>query len=156
MKRKILVATFVVYLIVVAALTIVPTRLSRLQSPHSDHVNIIPFEYSFNCVLVAHRRHPDLMMGCLRNTIGNVVLFMPFGILLPLLDLRFRSITKVILTAACLSLSIEAIQFALRFVGSGRAVDIDDVLLNTLGACLGYALVRIVGSGQWSVVSDGQ
>ena len=143
MKRKLLVATFAIYLVVVAFLTIVPTRLSRLQDPHSDHVNLIPFEYSFKCVLVVHRRHPDLMTGCLRNTIGNLLLLAPFGFLLPLINQRFGSITKVILTAACLSLSIEFIQFILRFVGSGRAVDIDDVLLNTLGACLGYAIYRI-------------
>ena len=148
MKRKILVATFAGYLIVVAGLTIVPTRLLRLQSPHSDHVNVIPFEYSFTCLRLARRRPPDLMTFCLRNTIGNVILFLPLGILLPLIDIRFRSLTKVIFTAAGLSLGIETIQFLLRFIGSGRAVDIDDVLLNTLGACLGYALFRITNRGR--------
>lgn len=148
MKRNLIRCTFAVYLIVVAALTIMPTRLGRLQSPHSDHVNLIPFEYSFKCLLLAPRRPPDLMTFCLRNTIGNIVLFVPLGILLPLLATRFRSITKVILAAACLSLSIETIQFVLRFIGSPRAVDIDDVLLNTLGACLGFAVYRMVSSGQ--------
>ncbi len=152
MKRTILVTTFAVYLIAVAGLTIIPTRLSRLQSPHSDHVNVIPFAYSFNCLRLAHRRHPGLMTFCLRHTFGNIALFLPLGIMLPLLDVRFRSIKTLLLTAGGLSLTIETIQFALRFIGSPRAVDIDDVLLNTLGACLGYAIVRIgVGRRQKAV-----
>ena len=51
---------------------------------------------------------------------------------------------RVMTIAFCLSLSIETIQFFSRFIGSLRAVDIDDVLLNTLGACLGYAVYRYV------------
>ena len=144
MKTNLIAGTLILYLLVVAALTIVPTRFSRVRSPHSDHVNLVPFEYSFRCLLLARTRHPDLMTFCLRNTFGNILLFLPLGILLPLWDPRFRSIKTLIVTAACLSLSIEAIQFALRFIGSARAVDIDDVLLNTLGACLGFGIFRIV------------
>ena len=86
--------------------------------------------------------HPHLTRFCLRNTLGNVALFMPLGILLPLVDTRFRSLKRVLLLALCLSLTIETLQFALRFVGNPRAVDIDDVLLNTLGACLGFLIYR--------------
>ena len=78
--------------------------------------------------------------------LGNILLFLPLGVMLPLLHVRFRSLKTLLITAVCLSLSIEIIQFALRLIGSARSVDIDDVLLNTLGACLGYALVRIVAS----------
>lgn len=128
----------------VAAITIIPTHIARLRSPHSDHVNLIPLEYSFKCVLQAHRLHPDLMAFCLRNTLGNIVLFLPLGILLPLTFARFRSLKRVMAIAFCLSLSIETIQFFSRFIGSPRAVDIDDVLLNTLGACLGFVVYRYV------------
>ena len=144
MKRNLLVGILILYLTFVAALTIVPTRLARLQSQHADHVNLVPFAYSFNCLLLAHRRNPALMTFCLRQTFGNIVLFLPLGILLPLIALRFRSLKTLMLTAACLSLAIEAIQFALRFIGSPRAVDIDDVLLNTLGAVLGFGIYRIL------------
>lgn len=40
--------------------------------------------------------------------------------------------------ALVLAVSIETTQFVLRFVGNPRAVDVDDVILNTLGACLGF------------------
>jgi glycopeptide antibiotics resistance protein len=142
MKRGLLATTFAVYLVVVAAITIIPTHISRLRSAHSDHVNLIPLDHSFKCFLQAHRLHPDLMAFCLRNTLGNISLFLPLGILLPLTFDRFRSLMRVMAIAFCLSLSIETIQFFSRFIGSPRAVDIDDVLLNTLGACLGFLIYR--------------
>lgn len=155
MKKGLLIATFAAYLIVVAAFTIIPTRLSQLRSPHSDHVNLIPLGYSFKCFQLAYWPHRGLLPFCLMHTLGNVALFLPFGILLPVVASRFRSLKRVTLIALCLSLSIETIQFVLRFIGSPRAVDIDDVLLNTLGACLGFAIYRGVmkakgkrGSGQ--------
>ena len=144
MRRKILAAILLVYLCVVAALTVVPTHLSfiRIRNNDSNHVNLVPLDYSFRCFRQDERMHPHLTGFCLRNTLGNVALFMPLGILLPLVDTRFRSLKRVLLLVLCLSLTIETLQFALRFVGNPRAVDIDDVLLNTLGACLGFLIYR--------------
>jgi|GEM_PF-975057 len=139
-KRKLLVSTFVVYLGAVAAITIVPTHLSGFRLPLSYHINIIPFGYSFTCYRNAWEKYYDLKKNCLLNTFGNLALFLPLGILLPLSGERFRTLKRVLLIALCLSVSIETIQFILRFFGNLRAVDIDDVIINTLGACLGYAL----------------
>ena len=77
------------------------------------------------------------------NTFGNVALFMPLGVLLPLVSNRFRLLRRVLVVAFCLSVSIEATQFVLRFLGNPRAVDIDDVILNTLGGCLGFAFYKL-------------
>ena len=144
MKKRLLVTTFAVYLVVVAVITIIPTHVSRLRGPHSDHVNLIPLDYSFKCFMQDRAAHPHLTAFCLRNTLGNIALFLPLGIVLPLAFDRFRSLKRVMAIAFCLSLSIEAIQFFSRFIGSPRAVDIDDVLLNTLGACLGFAVYRYI------------
>jgi glycopeptide antibiotics resistance protein len=135
---------FVVYLIVVAAVTIIPTHISRLRSPHSEHVNLFPLYYTIRCIQLAYRIHHDLMGFCLRNTLGNIALFLPLGFLLPLGFDRYRTLKRVMAVAFFLSLSIEAIQFVSRFIGSPRAVDVDDVLLNTLGACLGFAIYRYI------------
>jgi len=143
MKKRLLAATFVVYLLIVAAITIIPTHISKLRSAHVDHINLVPLGYSFKCFLQDEASHPHVTTFCLRNTVGNIALFLPLGILLPLLSDRFNSMRRVLLLAAGLSLSIETIQFLSRFIGSPRAVDIDDVLLNTLGACLGLVVYRL-------------
>lgn len=144
MKKGFLAITFVVYLVVVAAITIVPTRLSGFRIPSSNHINVVPFAFSIKCFRLAHNPHHGLMPFCLLNLFGNIALFLPFGILLPLVSGGFRSFKRVVLVALCLSVSIETIQFVLRFVGNPRAVDIEDVLLNTLGTCLGFVVYRYV------------
>jgi glycopeptide antibiotics resistance protein len=141
-KTKLLVATLAIYIGVIFAFTIVPTRISRFRYPRSHHINVIPLGYSFTCFLQDPNQHPYITTFCLRNTLGNVALFVPLGILLPLVSNRFLRLKRVLLFALLLSLSVEATQFVLRFVGNPRAVDIDDVILNTLGGCLGFGFYK--------------
>jgi len=143
-RREALVATLAGYLLIVAAITIVPTHVGRFRIPRPNHINLVPLGYSFKCFLQDQTSHPHLAAFCLRNTLGNIALFLPLGFLLPLTFARLRSLTRVLAIAFCLSLSIETIQFFLRFVGNDRAVDIDDVLLNTLGACLGFVVYKLL------------
>lgn len=139
-KTKLLVATLVLYIGVIFAFTIVPTHLSGFRNPRSYHINVIPLGYSFTCFLQDSNQHAHITTFCLRNTLGNLALFLPLGILLPLVGNRFLSLKRVLLFALMLSVSVEAIQFLLRFFGNPRAVDIDDVILNALGACVGFAI----------------
>lgn len=70
----------------------------------------------------------------LMNLVGNVVGFMPFGFLLPLLSVKERRLVMVLLLTFELSLVVEVVQL---FTGVG-SFDVDDLLLNTLGGILGY------------------
>ncbi|WP_329163146.1 VanZ family protein [Streptomyces anulatus] len=66
---------------------------------------------------------------------GNLLLGVPFGLLLPFFGARrLRMIRTTLLTAVAMAV-VELIQGALV---EGRAFDIDDVILNTAGALLGY------------------
>ncbi|WP_282687897.1 MULTISPECIES: VanZ family protein [unclassified Streptomyces] len=66
---------------------------------------------------------------------GNLLLGVPFGLLLPFfVPRRLRMIRTTLLTAVAMSV-VELVQGALV---QGRAFDIDDVILNTAGALLGY------------------
>ncbi|MFF0502273.1 VanZ family protein [Streptomyces fimicarius] len=66
---------------------------------------------------------------------GNLLLGVPFGLLLPFfVPRRLRMIRMTLLTAVVMAV-VELIQGALV---AGRAFDIDDVILNTAGALLGY------------------
>ncbi|NBM15325.1 VanZ family protein [Streptomyces sp. GC420] len=69
---------------------------------------------------------------------GNILLGVPFGVLLPTLVPRARGLLRVALLTALVMLMVEAAQGVLV---TGRAFDIDDVILNTTGALLGYLLV---------------
>lgn len=74
------------------------------------------------------------------NIVGNVVLFVPFGLLLPLLFDKVRTSWAVAWRAAVVSISIELLQW----VTGARATDVDDIILNTAGALVGYAFYRLL------------
>lgn len=71
-----------------------------------------------------------------RNILGNIVLFIPLGFALPLLFDRMRSWWALLWRAAVISVAIESLQVFTR----ARAVDVDDVILNTAGASVGFLL----------------
>ncbi|OIQ58590.1 VanZ like family protein [Moorella thermoacetica] len=77
------------------------------------------------------------------NILGNVVLFIPLGIFIPLLDERFHSLVKMGLLGLGCSAGIEVIQY---LSGSSRAADIDDIILNTIGAAIGYGFFALAKS----------
>lgn len=73
------------------------------------------------------------------NLFGNIILFIPLGFLLPFVFPRMRSAVKTLLAVAAAITLVEIIQlFTLR----GYA-DIDDLILNLLGAAIGYLFYSI-------------
>ena len=73
--------------------------------------------------------------GQLVNLLGNVAVFVPLGLLMPWAFPALRRWWAVTLLCGGLSLAIEFTQLFL-----ARSVDVDDLLLNTLGGLLGYLL----------------
>lgn len=69
---------------------------------------------------------------------GNLLLGVPFGILLPVLLPQTRGLLRVAVPTAVVMTLVELIQGALV---AGRAFDVDDVILNTVGALIGYLLL---------------
>ena len=67
------------------------------------------------------------------NFLGNIILFMPIGFLLPLLFKRMEIFIFPVFTGLFISLFIEVMQ-----IPQNRSSDVDDLWLNTLGAFLGY------------------
>lgn len=73
------------------------------------------------------------------HVVGNLTWFMPLGLLLPMLRPSARW-WQALLLGAGLSFLVEGYQW---LFGTGTP-DVDDVLLNALGALLGYGLWRLV------------
>ena len=75
----------------------------------------------------------------LLNLFGNVVCFMPFGFVLPILSNSQRSVLKVTFLTMLCSIAVEVIQL----VTMTGSCDVDDVILNTAGGFLGYIMFAI-------------
>ncbi|MEU3458422.1 VanZ family protein [Streptomyces sp. NPDC006733] len=69
---------------------------------------------------------------------GNLLLGVPFGVLLPVLFPKTRGLLRVVLVTAFVMVLVEIAQ---GLIVEGRAFDIDDVILNTTGALVGYLLL---------------
>lgn len=72
----------------------------------------------------------------LTNLLGNIVVFIPLGYLLPSLSMFFRNWLKIIIVSCILSMVIEVTQGYLQI----GVLDVDDVILNVLGGLSGYII----------------
>ena len=88
-----------------------------------EEINLIPFRDGISLSMIL-----------------NVVMFMPLGFLLPLLWKEYHSLVRTAIIGFCFSCGIEFCQLFNR-----RVSDVDDLLMNTLGAILGW-LIWIVFS----------
>ena len=131
---------FLAYLVCLLCITLYPIPLVRIQSHSFSQVNLVPVKRTYNelnNILQSERK--SLAFRSLQNIIGNLLLFLPLGVFLPMV-LGIRSFFKVLLIAAALSTGIEFCQYILRNFRIFRSVDVDDIILNTTGAVLGLAL----------------
>ena len=68
------------------------------------------------------------------NIFGNVIGFLPWGFILPIIFRRMDRVFLIFLSGFLLSLTVEVIQL----ISKVGCFDVDDLILNTLGAVLGY------------------
>jgi glycopeptide antibiotics resistance protein len=74
------------------------------------------------------------------NLLGNLIGFIPPGVLLPLIFKKLRTAIRTIVLVFLFSLAFETFQlFSMLGV-----FDVDDLLLNTLGGAIGYLLFWLV------------
>ena len=74
----------------------------------------------------------------LKNVLGNVLLFMPFGFFSSYY-LKFRKPWVILGLTLVTSFSIEVIQMSI-----GRVFDVDDILLNIVGGYFGYLIYSVI------------
>lgn len=89
-------------------------------------LNLIPFKEIL--------RYDILSKSFIKNVIGNILLYMPFGLFVTAY-LNNKKILPTILLTAITSVSIEVVQLLI-----GRVFDVDDILLNIIGGTLGAIL----------------
>jgi glycopeptide antibiotics resistance protein len=117
------------------AFAVVLARLTLEPSPASvdlTHTNLHP-----GASLKAYLDQPE-MRDAVKQIGGNILLGVPFGILVPIVAPKTRGLLRILLLTAVVMLLVEFAQGALV---EGRAFDIDDVILNTAGALIGYLLL---------------
>jgi glycopeptide antibiotics resistance protein len=140
-RRVALQAVLVVYVAWIVSMTLFPVPLDGagpFERVASDlnRPNALPLH------TIAATLQLDSAWQRTRLVLGNVLVFVPFGLLTPALGARLRSWPRALLAGLAFSAAIEVAQLSVS-VALGywyRMPDVDDVLLNVAGVALGYGL----------------
>ncbi|NLW79177.1 MAG: VanZ family protein [Ruminococcaceae bacterium] len=141
--RELILCLFVVFMVGLLALVFQPATNYNVNSGASiptvfqrfaswQDINLIPF------TTIAGYFTAGLDTRFVVNIVANVLMFSPLGFCLPLLWRRWQSALKTIGLGLGFSVLIECTQLFI-----GRSVDVDDVILNTLGVAIGYGLYAL-------------
>ncbi|MGY0068300.1 VanZ family protein [Streptomyces sp. QTS137] len=128
-RHAVLRFTVVLYAAAVLSITVFP-----LDITWGEGANLMPWYNQLNWL-------PLLTMDV--SALPNVVMLVPLGLLLPLISSRATSAGRVTALTALASAAIESAQMLSYILfNNGRSVDINDVIANTLGGLIGWALSR--------------
>ena len=74
------------------------------------------------------------MFALITNLFGNVIGFIPYGFILPVIAHKCRNGLFIVASGFSLSLLVETVQL----IAKVGCFDVDDLCLNTFGVILGY------------------
>lgn len=150
---------FIFYIISVMRLVLTPIeiwnpeyqiyymRAFRGREPYTfrelvGHISFIPFD-SIIFTLTSGVQWSLI----LRAVVGNIILLFPLSIFVGLLSQIEFTFKKTILCAFLVSFTIESVQFIINILTRwpNRLVLVDDLILNTFGAILGYWIYKKFG-----------
>lgn len=128
---------FVLYIAGLVYFLFFAEMLDRTGIERSYRYNLTPFREIRRFIVYADLLGP---MAVISNLFGNIVIFMPFGFLVPILGRKKRNFWFTSLLSFALSLAVECIQLVTRT----GCFDVDDIFLNTIGGMLGYLVYALV------------
>ena len=109
-------------------------RIIMFSSEETINFNLIPFR-SIG-VQLTHINE----WWALKNILGNIISFIPFGFLLPIVYNKINSFFKFFASNILFILFVESFQFFTRI----GCFDVDDIILNFVGSLCGYLVLLLV------------
>lgn len=106
----------------------------QIQPLLFDAEKILPFR--INLLPFVHLFDYEIMSEAVLNLVGNTLMFVPVGIVYPIVYKRLDTHVKVIAAGVGFSLAIEILQLPF----FDRVSDVDDLILNSSGYVLGYLI----------------
>ncbi len=111
---------FIIYILLLYEL------LTRAELNTIRGYNLVPFTEIFRYEIGSNQFY--------LNVIGNIVIFIPFGYLISTY-IKPKKILPILIVSVISSATVEFVQLCI-----GRSFDVDDIILNSLGAILGFLL----------------
>jgi len=139
-KRELQLILVYICLIVVARFTFFPFSKvdGQIQPLIFDAARAFPFR--INLVPFVNLMDYPALRDALLNLIGNTAMFIPIGMIWPIVYRKLDTHRRVLAAGIGFSLCIEILQLPF----FDRVSDIDDLILNALGFLIGYGLYLLV------------
>ena len=128
--RLLVCAVFIIYLVVVVGATMLRYRMHSFAGGIGE---IYPLFYSYK------EAWNHFSAREWRNIILNIMMFVPFGFLLPLVSKKFQAFWKTYLAGFLFTFLIEMTQLLFHL----GICELDDFMNNTVGAMIGYGFYRL-------------
>ncbi len=150
-KNEIVLLIFVLYIVGLASQTVIPMLTIGILNdtgkfiinfhifPRNENVNLIPFHTLYQYLFQANTNVDNWDQVSILNIFANMLLFSPMGFLVPLIWKKWDSFKEIFFLGLGITCLIEIVQLFI-----GRSTDIDDVILNTFGMIIGYAIFLIL------------
>ncbi|MDB8804413.1 VanZ family protein [Romboutsia sp. 1001216sp1] len=152
---EILTNLFVIYLFLLIGITILPIIIGEmtlyegaLSFIERCNINIVPF--------IDYFKGANYFGSIIRNVVGNIVLLMPFILYICAKSEKSRDLKSAIKITFLISLSIELTQLVMNIFGLTyiRAVDVEDLILNTLGGIIAWGIFKLMYRGKIKSMID--
>lgn len=146
MRKTIIWAIFLIYMVVLMKVILFKYPMDMIMnilkssetlplSVRIQNSNFIPFRTIYNFIFQSQNYRISI-----KNVLGNIIAFTPLGFLLPIVFNKINNIKIIILSSFFVSIIFELIQL---LTGMGD-FDVDDIILNVLGAIVGYMVYRVL------------
>ncbi|MFS0838796.1 VanZ family protein [Paenibacillus sp. 1P03SA] len=130
--QYILLISFGIYISAVIHLVFFPIDVNI-----GPYANLTPWYKTINFI--------PLLTLDIKTFVLNILMLVPLGIYLPLLNPKYGIVMKAAKLALAVSLTFEVLQLIIRItLGNGRSTDINDLLANTLGGAFGFLIYKML------------
>lgn len=140
-KREFILSIFFIYILLIISKTFFPFTIRSENYWGRRAINLTPAIETikmFNDAFSGGRNY--MIKFAFINVLGNLILLAPLSFFIALLWEKFRSLKNNVLFCFITSFSIEFLQFFTDM----RTTDIDDLILNTLGAIVGFYIFKLL------------
>lgn len=139
-SKKILVSLFIIYITAVVSITIFPIIIDPELMPMNDRsIVLVPFSTILNLLKNA------TLSTIFLQIIGNIVMTIPYGVFIPFMVKKKKWYNYLVYTLI-FPFAIELTQLIICVSTNSfyRTVDIDDIILNSIGIIIGYVIYKIL------------
>jgi len=117
-----------------------PRAIDKSQ-PITNNINVIPFASLIDMAKFDIKN--EYYTSFIKNVVGNTLLLLPLSLYVTIIWNKFKNMKQAFISSIIFPVLIELIQLIEDiFQGTGRRVDIDDVILNGIGFFTGYWIGR--------------